>query len=356
MRKRSALAACVTLAMLLALAPSAASAALAHCGAGGASGCTPTGFGAGVLTLAASSETTAGSGVAVDEASGDVYVADTGGHRIAEFDAGGQLLRVWGAGVADGAQAPQVCAPPASCRAGLAAAAPGELEAPTLIAVDQSTGDVYVGDASSRLVTKFSSEGALIASWGDNGPGESADGQLSGTKALGPLRPARRHHGRLGRRPLGLRRWHGRSGKRAHVRVRLGRRLRPGVVARTRQRGRLLAAGSRGRFARHALRQRAELAAGDPPSQRGPSVRRLERNAARRRRADRPRDRPAALRSLPRRSGPRGARRVLAVRTEHLAGELPAGLGLRQSGAERRRRPGRRRQDGHRLRGEQRHR
>ena len=54
------------------------------------------GPGAGELALAA------GSGVAVNATTHDVYVADTGNHRIDEFAADGSFVRAWGWGVADG--------------------------------------------------------------------------------------------------------------------------------------------------------------------------------------------------------------------------------------------------------------
>jgi hypothetical protein len=97
----------------------------------------------------------AGSGVAVDNETHDVYVADTGNRRVDEFEAGGKFVRAWGWGVADGLAKFETCGPGAfptptlTCQAGLAGPEPGELEAPKFIAVDNSggpsQGDVYVG-------------------------------------------------------------------------------------------------------------------------------------------------------------------------------------------------------------------
>ncbi|MGN6254355.1 MAG: hypothetical protein ACTHO8_05165 [Solirubrobacterales bacterium] len=67
------------------------------------------------------------------------------------------------------------------CKQGVEGAEPGELGAPTFVAVDESTGDVYVADTADRLVSKFSSEGALVAGWGNNGAGGGANGQLNGS-------------------------------------------------------------------------------------------------------------------------------------------------------------------------------
>jgi len=89
-----------------------------------------------------------GSGVAVDEATGDVYVADTGNRRVDEFEGDGSFVRAWGWGVANGEGKLEVCS--ATCRRGLSGGGAGELAAPRFIAVDNSggasEGDVYVGD------------------------------------------------------------------------------------------------------------------------------------------------------------------------------------------------------------------
>ncbi|HTT94615.1 MAG TPA: hypothetical protein VMF55_08075, partial [Solirubrobacterales bacterium] len=115
---------------------------------------------------------TPGSGVAVDEGTGDVYVADTGNHRVDEFESDGTFVRAFGADV--GGPGIDVCS--ADCAPGTSGHLPGELEAPTFIAVDNapsspSVGDVYVADTATGedLVTKFDAEGHLISSWGSGG-------------------------------------------------------------------------------------------------------------------------------------------------------------------------------------------
>ena len=125
-------------------------------------------------------EPASNSGVAVDDATGDVYVADTGNHRVDEFESDGAFMRAWGWGVADGLAMLEACGPDAnpatSCRQGLSGSQPGEFEQPAYIAVDNSpggSGDVYVADTGTRLIQKFSAEGALEGSWG-------AEGQLGG--------------------------------------------------------------------------------------------------------------------------------------------------------------------------------
>lgn len=121
--------------------------------------------------------------VAVDQETGNVYVADTGNNRVDEFEADGVFVRAWGWGVLNGAAEAQVCT--TSCLPGIPSSAPGALEAPTFIAVDDSPGgegDVYVADqgheleSPDNLVSKFDKNGHLIETWG-------AKGQLNGSSA-----------------------------------------------------------------------------------------------------------------------------------------------------------------------------
>jgi DNA-binding beta-propeller fold protein YncE len=160
------------------LAPSTASAAQAH---RFSSAFGEAGPGAGQLALRAAEFQVpdpnharalldAGSGVAIDESSHDVYVADTDNHRVDEFSSTGAFILAWGFGVKDGAAKPEVCT--SSCQAGLSGSAPGEFEAPIYIAVDNSSslsvGDVYVADASTHLVQKFTASGTLVKTWGNH--------------------------------------------------------------------------------------------------------------------------------------------------------------------------------------------
>ena len=138
------------------------------------------GTGAGQLELAGRS------GVAVDQATGDVYIADTGNDRVDELEPSGAFMRAWGWGVADGLAKFEACGPDAfpptvTCQAGISGSGAGEFESPTFVAVDNdpasaSFGDVYVGDHGDVLVTKFNAEGALVSAWGDTTP--TPNGQL----------------------------------------------------------------------------------------------------------------------------------------------------------------------------------
>jgi hypothetical protein len=131
------------------------------------------------------------SGIAVNSSTHDVYVADTGNHRVDEFSASGAFIRAWGWGVADGAtEALQTCT--SGCHAGLPGTGVGQLLEPTFIAVDNSggpsEGDVYVADQTGGLtfsgglasVVKFSATGAYLSRNDGSGAVFPLPGPLSG--------------------------------------------------------------------------------------------------------------------------------------------------------------------------------
>ncbi|HEY7962033.1 MAG TPA: hypothetical protein VID29_08945 [Solirubrobacteraceae bacterium] len=105
-----------------------------------------------------------GSGVAVNAATHDVYVADTGNVRVDQFTAAGAFVRAWGWGVADGLPAFETCT--LSCQRGLEGSGEGQFTTPVFVAVDNSAGvsagDVYVGDRGTNTVLKFTAEGAYL--------------------------------------------------------------------------------------------------------------------------------------------------------------------------------------------------
>ena len=129
--------------------------------------------GSGAAQFANGNGASSPSGVAVNQTTGDVYVADPGNSRIDQFDAAGSFARAWGWGVADGStEAPQVCI--SACFPGLPGFGAGQLYGPTFVAVDNSggssNGDVYVGDANNTIsVSKFDSSGNPITSWATEG-------------------------------------------------------------------------------------------------------------------------------------------------------------------------------------------
>ncbi len=116
--------------------------------------------------------------VAVDESSGDIYVADTGNHRIVKFDPSGQFLASWGWGVNDGSASSEVCT--SGCQAGIAGTGPGQFTMPSFLEVDNShgpsAGDVYVADTANNVVQKFDPSGQLVTTWGSNGATTYSEG------------------------------------------------------------------------------------------------------------------------------------------------------------------------------------
>ncbi len=164
------------------------------------------GSAAGQLALRAVGTGVAGSGVAVNEKEGFVYVADTENHRVDEFDPSKppaeRFVRAfgWGVGVPGGLGL-ETCGPGTlslECKAGASGPNPGEFVAPAFIAVDnsggESEGDVYVGDTGDNKVSKFTSEGALVGSWGVGGQlsqsTASGEGDLSFGSGTGDLSAA----------------------------------------------------------------------------------------------------------------------------------------------------------------------
>lgn len=93
---------------------------------------------------------TGGSGVAVNDETHDVYVADTENHRVTEFSSSRTFIRAFGADV--GGTGINTCT--SNCKEGTSGSAPGQLEKPNFIAVDNShdasNGDVYVATGVGR--------------------------------------------------------------------------------------------------------------------------------------------------------------------------------------------------------------
>lgn len=90
-------------------------------------------------------------GIALDP-SGNIYVADTGNHRIQKFDSNGNFIRKWGS----------------------ESTGDGQFSHPEGVAIDSSR-NVYVADTSNHRVQKFDSNGNFITKWGSEGIG---DGQF----------------------------------------------------------------------------------------------------------------------------------------------------------------------------------
>jgi hypothetical protein len=133
-------------------------------------------------------------GVAVDDASHDVYVVDANNQRVEKFGPAGEFILMFGKEVnltkvlSAAPKAEQnVCTAVSldTCQAGTSTLSPGGFEEVAYVAVDNSSGeskgDVYIADVNG-LVSKFDSSGNLVSSWGDSVP---ANGQLKGSDIKG---------------------------------------------------------------------------------------------------------------------------------------------------------------------------
>jgi DNA-binding beta-propeller fold protein YncE len=104
-------------------------------------------------------------GVAVNEASGDVYVVDRGNDRVEYFTAGGAYVGEFNGSGADAAVEGK-------------AAPTGRLSEPTAIAIDNeagspSYGDVYVADAGHEAIDKFTATGEYVGQITESSSGSS---------------------------------------------------------------------------------------------------------------------------------------------------------------------------------------
>jgi hypothetical protein len=109
-------------------------------------------------------------GVAVDQESGDLFLADKNNRRAERWSGAGVFGLAWGWGVADGSAALQTCT--TKCFAGLPSGGAGALGSetggPSGVAVDNSglVHDVYVADPSNLRVEKFSQSGEFLLMFG----------------------------------------------------------------------------------------------------------------------------------------------------------------------------------------------
>jgi hypothetical protein len=110
-------------------------------------------------------------------ANGDLYVAEFSDNRISQFTANGDFVRVWGWGVDTGANNFETCT--SGCQAGIFGSGLGQLSSPNSVAV--GGGEVYVTETSGARVSRFTTAGVPIGSFGSFGSGA---GQLSGPRGI----------------------------------------------------------------------------------------------------------------------------------------------------------------------------
>ena len=110
-------------------------------------------------------------GIAVDQTTGDVYVADSGDNRIEEFDADGHFLRAWGwdvvksGGAGDVSEnAFEVCTVAADCKTGASSESGGAVGFAHLD-IDPA-GNLWVAEADNRRFQEFEPDGSFVAAYG----------------------------------------------------------------------------------------------------------------------------------------------------------------------------------------------
>jgi DNA-binding beta-propeller fold protein YncE len=150
-------------------------------------------------------------GIAIDNSSGRVYVADRGNHRVQVFDASGQYITQWGGygagsgqfdwslldehiGIAlDDTSGNVYVVDHGNNRVqvfdasghylkgwGTFGTGNGEFDSPIGIAVDSARGHVYVTDKGNHRIQVFDPGGAYVRQWGSYGAGDNQFKWISG--------------------------------------------------------------------------------------------------------------------------------------------------------------------------------
>lgn len=98
-------------------------------------------------------------------AGGDIFVTDFGNNRVDVFSAAGDFLYAFGKNVNAGAGNPDVCS--ASCQPSPPSEEAGAVQAPVGLDFDTS-GKLYVTDATNRRIDVFSAAGEFLYAFGKN--------------------------------------------------------------------------------------------------------------------------------------------------------------------------------------------
>ena len=104
---------------------------------------------------------------------GTVYIADANQNRIQRFSPTGVFERTWGFDVDSTTPSTgfEICTAASGdvCKAGITTATTangGQLSKPSSVAVNQTTGHVYVSEATGRRIDEFDADGNFVRLWG----------------------------------------------------------------------------------------------------------------------------------------------------------------------------------------------
>jgi RHS repeat-associated protein len=100
---------------------------------------------------------------------GYVWVADSGNHRIDMFSPSGEFVETIGWGVSNGKEQLETCTSGFSCQAGLSGSGAGQFADAEGIAINQSTGNIYVADSANDRIEEFNSSGEYARIFGGYG-------------------------------------------------------------------------------------------------------------------------------------------------------------------------------------------
>jgi RHS repeat-associated protein len=103
------------------------------------------------------------------ESSGNIWIADSSNNRLEKFTASGTFIEAIGFGVSDGKEKYEICT--SSCRAGIAGKGEGQFDEPKDVAINSSTGDIYVADSANGRIEELSSSATFITAFGTSGSG-----------------------------------------------------------------------------------------------------------------------------------------------------------------------------------------
>lgn len=115
-------------------------------------------------------------GIAIDQATGNLYVTDSSNRRIQRFSATGTWQRAFGwdtiangaaTGDASNLTTFQICTIMQNCKVGVAGANAGQLSSAVAgQPATDSAGNLYVADVNNRRVQKFDALGTFLSTWG----------------------------------------------------------------------------------------------------------------------------------------------------------------------------------------------